>query len=41
MSEDEYIPFGEEWRKLLMRLTKGQLIELLKKAYIKLQEKLQ
>ena len=28
--KSEYVPFGEEWKKDLMRLTKRKLIELLK-----------
>jgi len=29
---DDYIPFGPEWEKEMMKLTKKHLIELLKKS---------
>ena len=32
---NEYIPFGDEWKKEMMKLTKAELIELLRKACIK------
>lgn len=30
----DYVPFGREWRLQMMRLTKAELVELLRKEYI-------
>ena len=41
--EKEYIPFGEEWEKEMSKWNKAQLIDALRKAWIKnkdLEEKL-
>jgi len=33
----EYIPFGEEWKKEMKKLSKDILIHMLKNAYLELQ----
>ena len=44
MSNENYIPFGEEWKKAVMKLTKATIVKLYKKVCIeklKLEDKLE
>ena len=44
MSNENYIPFGDEWEKAVMKLTKATLVKLYKKVCIeklKLEDKLE
>ena len=34
----DYIPFGEEWHNEMKKINKDGLIDLLKKAYLELQQ---
>jgi hypothetical protein len=37
----EYTPFGPEWKKEVMRLTKAQIVEILRTALMELQTALE
>lgn len=44
MSNENYIPFGDEWEKAVMKLTKATIVKLYKKVCIeklKLEDKLE
>ena len=44
MSNEKYIPFGDEWEKAVMKLTKATIVKLYKKVCIeklKLEDKLE
>lgn len=32
--EEDYIPFGEEWKKDVMKMTKNEIVDLFKKKCI-------
>lgn len=34
MSNENYIPFGDEWEKAVMKLTKATIVKLYKKVCI-------
>lgn len=36
--QDNYIPFGEEWKKELMKWRKSDLVDHLRKTLIEMQE---
>lgn len=38
MAEKEYIPFGEEWKKEMMKVSKSDLIDFLRKSLAKNRE---
>lgn len=35
MKAEEYIPFGPEWKREVMRLTKAQIVEILRDTLMK------
>lgn len=37
-AEKEYVPYGDEWRKEMMKLTKSQLIDFLYAAHMDLKQ---
>jgi len=41
MNKTEYVPFGAEWEKAMMELTKKEIVALYKKTCLQYQEEME